>query len=323
MPRKINLLGQRFNKLLVKEETNQRDRRGSVVWLCQCDCGNTTFASTNDLRTGHKQSCGCLNKEKAAILGKSNLKDLVGQKFGLLTVIAKDKTEKTLNGSTKIYWKCKCDCGNELIVRGNSLQSGNTKSCGCIKSFGEQRILQILQENQLRVEREKTFPDTSFRFDFFVENKYIIEYDGKQHFQDYCWGSEEYHSMKESQQRDLEKNKYCHNHKLPIIRIPYTHYVDLELKDLLLETSDFVVKEFLDEQDSEKASEVELAQTEGIEQVPEPYRAAAINWDYETQRCDKCVHYRSQCGGPCRYAPGKCPTGQSYKRDPPDGGFYG
>ena len=82
-------------------------------------------------------------------------------------------------------------------------------------------------------------------------------------------------------------------------------------------------KEFLDEQDSEKVSEVELAQTEGIEQVPEPYRAAAINWDYETQRCDKCVHYRSQCGGPSRYRPGKCPPGQSYKRDPPDGGFYG
>lgn len=82
-------------------------------------------------------------------------------------------------------------------------------------------------------------------------------------------------------------------------------------------------KEFLDEPDDKKTPGVELAQKEGIEQVPEPYRAAAINWDYETQRCDKCVHYRSQCGGPSRYRPGKCPPGQSYKRDPPDGGFYG
>ena len=311
MPIKINLLGQRFNKLLVKEETNQRDRRGSVVWLCQCDCGNTTFASTNDLRTGHKQSCGCLNKEKAAILGKSNLKDLVGQKFGLLTVIAKDKTEKTPNGSTKVYWKCKCDCGNEIIVRGNSLQCGNTKSCGCIKSFGEQRILQILQENQLRVEREKTFPDTTFRFDFFVENKYIIEYDGKQHFQDYCWGSEQ-HTAAEGRQKDLAKNIYCHNHNLPIIRIPYTHYADLELKDLLLETSDFIVKEFLDEQDSTEECEIGKAVDEEEGAQP-PMRA----------KCEKCVYSYTECPGPTRTNPNVCPPNHTYKRDPPDGGYYG
>ena len=316
MPKKIDLKGQRFYKLLVEEETPKRDAKGSVIWLCKCDCGQTTLASTSDLRSGHKKSCGCWQKEKAAILGKSNLKDLVGQKFGLLTVIAKDKTEKTLNGSTKIYWKCKCDCGNEIIVRGNSLQSGNTKSCGCIKSFGEQRILQILQENQLRVEREKTFPDTSFRFDFFVENKYIIEYDGKQHFQDYCWGSE-HHSIKESQQRDLEKNKYCHEHKLPIIRIPYTHYADLELKDLLLETSDFIVKEFLDEQDSEKASEFSLGQEEGDKTHLEPRR------DFVNEKCDKCVWYCTSCSGPIRFGEPRCPIGKSYKRDPPDGGYYG
>ena len=312
MPKKIDLKGQRFYKLLVEEETPKRDAKGSVIWLCKCDCGQTTLASTSDLRSGHKKSCGCWQKEKAAILGKSNLKDLVGQKFGLLTVIAKDKTEKTPNGSTKIYWKCKCDCGNEIIVRGNSLQSGNTKSCGCIKSFGEQKILQILQENQLRVEREKTFPDTSFRFDFFVENKYIIEYDGKQHFQDYSWGSE-HHSMKESQQRDLEKNKYCHEHKLPIIRIPYTHYVGLELKDLLLETSDFVVKELFDEQSTTKKHE-ELGQAVDTESCTKPI---------VLPRCERCVYSFTECPGPDRANPDQCPPGHTYKRDPPDGGYYG
>lgn len=326
MPKKIDLKGQRFYKLLVEEETSKRDAKGSIIWLCKCDCGQTTFASTSDLRSGHKKSCGCWQKEKAAATGHANLIDITGEKFGLLTVVAKESSKKTSNGSIKIFWKCKCDCGNCITVEGNALKTGNTRSCGCIKSFGEQKIASILQENKLRFEREKIFPNTNFRFDFFVENTYIIEYDGRQHFQDYSWGSKS-HTVEESQKRDNQKNYYCYQNNIPIIRIPYTHYTKLELKDLLLETSNFVVKEFLGDEENQTTKEpsknLVVSETEGIEQVPEPYKAAAINWDYEIQKCDKCVNFRTQCGGPTRYRPGKCPSGQTYKRDPPDGGYYG
>lgn len=54
--------------------------------------------------------------------------DLTGKRFGRLTVI-----EKNHVGSHRtIFWKCKCDCGEFAIVRGKSLKSGNTKSCGCL-----------------------------------------------------------------------------------------------------------------------------------------------------------------------------------------------
>ena len=56
------------------------------------------------------------------------MKDLIGQKFNKLTVIEKVTDEK---GKTK--WRCKCDCGNEKIIRGDSLRSGHTKSCGCLQ----------------------------------------------------------------------------------------------------------------------------------------------------------------------------------------------
>ena len=56
--------------------------------------------------------------------------DLAGQKFGRLTVIKRVKNNK--NG--KIQWLCKCDCGNEKIIVGNSLKSGLIKSCGCLRS---------------------------------------------------------------------------------------------------------------------------------------------------------------------------------------------
>lgn len=52
--------------------------------------------------------------------------DLIGRRFGRLTVIA--EAYKTQSG---IYWKCKCDCGNYTNVRASILKHGKTKSCGC------------------------------------------------------------------------------------------------------------------------------------------------------------------------------------------------
>lgn len=60
------------------------------------------------------------------IIGK--FKDLTGQRFGRLTVI-----ERAENKKDRVMWKCKCDCGNEHIVRGNSLVTGRCKSCGCLQ----------------------------------------------------------------------------------------------------------------------------------------------------------------------------------------------
>ena len=54
--------------------------------------------------------------------------DLVGQKYGRLTVVEFVKLE-----NHKTFWKCVCDCGLTVVAKGNSLRSGNTKSCGCLK----------------------------------------------------------------------------------------------------------------------------------------------------------------------------------------------
>ena len=43
------------------------------------------------------------------------------------------------------------------------------------------------------------------------------------------------------QQRDAFKNNWCKEHKIPLIRIPYTHYDNLCLEDLKLETSKFII----------------------------------------------------------------------------------
>lgn len=53
--------------------------------------------------------------------------ELVGKRFGMLVVLK----EAGITKSRNVAWLCKCDCGNEKIIRGGNLVSGTTKSCGC------------------------------------------------------------------------------------------------------------------------------------------------------------------------------------------------
>ena len=55
------------------------------------------------------------------------LKNEIGNTYGYLTVVARAENNK----DGRAQWLCKCKCGNEVIVLGKHLRSGNTKSCGC------------------------------------------------------------------------------------------------------------------------------------------------------------------------------------------------
>lgn len=59
-------------------------------------------------------------------LGK--LIDLTGQRFGRYTVLYRYHENDPFN---KPLWVCKCDCGNEKVVGGENLRSGQSLSCGC------------------------------------------------------------------------------------------------------------------------------------------------------------------------------------------------
>lgn len=64
MPKKIDLTGQRFGRLVVIREYGRKN--GHVAWLCRCDCGVEKVISGNHLRKGAVSSCGCLRDEKSA-----------------------------------------------------------------------------------------------------------------------------------------------------------------------------------------------------------------------------------------------------------------
>lgn len=68
-------------------------------------------------------------------MGKIRKKISIGEVFGNLIVISKDKNIK-YKLSSKQYWICKCCCGNVTTTDTSSLRSGRTKSCGCLRNKG-------------------------------------------------------------------------------------------------------------------------------------------------------------------------------------------
>ena len=58
-----DVTGQRFGRLIAVRPTEKRDYKGSVIWLCRCDCGNTIEVSLDGLKQGNYTSCGCRKKE--------------------------------------------------------------------------------------------------------------------------------------------------------------------------------------------------------------------------------------------------------------------
>lgn len=57
-------------------------------------------------------------------------RNLIGQKFNRLTVIDKAPDYVSPSGTHFVQWKCRCECGNEIVTREHALLSGHTKGCG-------------------------------------------------------------------------------------------------------------------------------------------------------------------------------------------------
>lgn len=151
-----------------------------------------------------------------------------------------------MDARREALWLCQCECGNTTIVQGGNLRSGNTKSCGCIKSsYGEEAVEKLLKDNKIPYLREYEFSDllsekgNPLRFDFCIlQNErpyYFIECDGLQHYE---YGKFQY-TDEETEllwKRDRQKEKYLFEHDYPLIRIPYEHYLNISLEDITLDS---------------------------------------------------------------------------------------
>ena len=126
MRNQIDLSGRKFGKLTVLKQSDDDTKHG-VRWICSCECGKQTKATTHDLLKGRRKSCGCVHSE---LMRAMQIQDITGQRFGRLVAI--ERADLTLSNGYR--WRCKCDCGNECLVTVKHLRSGNTVSCGCKRS---------------------------------------------------------------------------------------------------------------------------------------------------------------------------------------------
>jgi hypothetical protein len=122
----IDLTGKRFGRWVALALHPERNRRGLARWVCRCDCGGERIVLGANLRSGATTSCRCLI-------------DLTGKRFGHWTVVARH-SERSHRFA---LWLCRCDCGNEGIVRGINLIGGLSKSCTCVRKELAARLAKL------------------------------------------------------------------------------------------------------------------------------------------------------------------------------------
>ena len=240
---KEDITNQKFGRLTVLYPTEERDCSGSIKWFCECSCGGYIKATLSLLKQGKIKSCGCLSKENLE-LGRGRYSNLQDQKFGKLKALERCEDKIYANNKTAVQWLCQCVCGRFTKVTASNLTTGNTQSCGFCgeNSHGNTKIDILLTAANIPFVREKRFKTCKDKaclpFDFFVDDKYLIEYDGNYHFD----STKGFFNTQRAQEHDKIKTEWCLKNNIPLIRIPYTKYKTLILEDLLLETSNFIVK---------------------------------------------------------------------------------
>ena len=220
------LIGEKINKWTVLEITRQGKQAYAT---CQCECGTVKSVRVLNILYGYSKDCGCGRKN---MLRETRTKNLVGQKFGKLTVVELFEDSNKFN---RRMYRCKCDCGNEITVSSICLLSGHTSSCGCLVSYWNMYIKKFLDKNN--IENQPEYPvvidGVRYKYDFYLpEYNLMIEYDGSIHYEPARYhgkGSEQdLIDFKKRQERDKIKDKYCEDNNINLLRIPYWETKNIE-----------------------------------------------------------------------------------------------
>lgn len=126
------LIGKTFGRLRVLEYT------GNSKYQCQCLCGSTKIVRKYDLENGKTASCGCARMiPPNTVYGEWMVLEYIGNR----------------------KYRCQCSCGEIKEIYGNSLKSGESKSCGhknpnqidlVNQVFGEWKVLEYVGESKFK-----------------------------------------------------------------------------------------------------------------------------------------------------------------------------
>ena len=197
-------------------------------------CGSVFETIISNVAKGNTSSCGCIrDKNFYKKIHEHNYVDLKNKRSGDWVFLY--RTDRQSKNKTW-YWYCECENGhsNEIL----SSNFGKTTICRKChpNSKGEQKIKNILKNNQIKYIEQYQFTDcknvNKLSFDFYLPSyNCCIEYDGIQHFEKTKFSHD---SFEERQKRDKIKNDYCKNHNIKLVRIPYWDFDKIN-RDYLLE----------------------------------------------------------------------------------------
>lgn len=185
------------------------------------------FMAPADFKNGQRcPKCGG-TMLKDTVTFKQEVFDLVGDEYTVL--------EEYKNAHTKILMRHN-KCGSKYLVRPGDFLFSNIRCPICNESHGEIAIRKILTDMHIVFESQYRIPECknirSLPFDFAIldaNNNLValIEYDGAQHHVAVeRWGGEE--NLKNVQNNDRLKTEYCEKNGIPLLRIPYWDYDNVE-----------------------------------------------------------------------------------------------
>ena len=161
----VGIVGQTFDMLTVTGPA-PRSEVCRHRWRCVCECGEVVDKTTSQLKNSDGfLNCGCNPKPKGHGFNnyvKQRFGNLIGQRFGILTVLEQGTSVK---GRTGRDWICQCECGNTKVVTTASLNRG-VSSCGCLhnpdltgRRFGKLTVIESIKSTRTVSRKWKTVCD--------------------------------------------------------------------------------------------------------------------------------------------------------------------
>jgi hypothetical protein len=202
---------------------------------CLCLIDGTEWESNVCNLIGGYAGCPTCNKDRISkkfALSDDEFIQRVKNTNPDLTVIG-----KYVNAHTPI--KIRCNIHNyEFFANPSSILYSNSVACPlCNQTRGEMKMNNVLKKYGYNVELQYTFDDCEYkrklRFDAYdKENNIAFEYQGEQHYfpVDFAgygneWAEEQFEL---NQKRDKVKEEYCERNNIPLVKIPYWNYDDME-----------------------------------------------------------------------------------------------
>lgn len=237
-------LGTKINRLTACDRgPNPKSKKTQII--CQCECGNYTMINLQDFLGGKVKSCGCYSSELKAQRCSNTAIDF-SLEINNINPFYKYVRPTSDRKRDQVVWEIECrKCGKHYydipseLISHKRTHGNNPCECYRIRSVGAQKIINILQNNNIMFEMEKTFDNCvspknkCLPFDFYLPDyNTLIEYDGEQHYK-ICFGQSEEKLLKQ-QEYDKIKTEWCNQNNIKLVRIPYFNK-NVKLEDLIVQ----------------------------------------------------------------------------------------